>query len=99
MYVYRAYKQVKLGKLDEHAYNMFLSVWQMWHRLGLWNTMIAEQQLYLGWERIQTPMYYANLRRQLHEENEKLQTHSRFNDKAMGKIPAARSQGPHSKAH
>jgi hypothetical protein len=55
-YAYRAGKHVVLGVANEHAYNMFLSIWQMHIRLGLWDTAIPEQRLYEAWQRMVRPM-------------------------------------------
>lgn len=40
-WTYRASQHVRLGVPDEHAYNMFLSVMEQCHRLGLWTDHIS----------------------------------------------------------
>lgn len=60
---YRASKQVRMGVPDEHAYNMFLSVMQICHRLGLWETVLKEKRLHMAWQKLTEPMRVENLRR------------------------------------
>jgi uncharacterized membrane protein YagU involved in acid resistance len=75
---------------NEHAYNMFLSVMQMFHRLKLWETVLAEKRLHVAWERIITPMNYASLRRWLNEQNNvkaEDHAHARYFNPPVGKIP------------
>jgi hypothetical protein len=60
---YRASNNVVLGKPDEHAYNMFLSVMQMFYRLNLWHTCIPEQKLFWAYQRLVNPMKVDRIKR------------------------------------
>lgn len=53
---YRAGNHVKLGKVDEHAYNMFISVMHQWWNLRLFNAFIREARLHTMFERVVHPI-------------------------------------------
>lgn len=72
--IYRAAKHVRLGVPDEHAYNMFLSMWTIWHRLGLWETLLKEQRLHEAWHRLINPMKVAHIKRKLEVQKATTQT-------------------------
>ncbi len=63
MHHYRASDHVVLGVANEHTYNMFLSVMEMCHRLGLWDSILNWKQLQKAYFRISTPIDLAHFKR------------------------------------
>ena len=56
---YRASRYVRPGVIDEHSYNMFLDVMQLFYRLNLWETILKENRLHNAWHRILKPIRNA----------------------------------------
>jgi len=50
--MYRAYKYVKQGIANTHAYNLFLSFEEICHRLGLWPHSIGWWSCSTGFKRL-----------------------------------------------
>lgn len=69
-YHYRAGERVTLGLPDEHAYNMFMSVLEMCHRLGLWQRILPWKNLHIAWQRIALPVYNEYLRKRREQETQ-----------------------------
>lgn len=60
---YRAGKHVRIGVVDEHSYNMFLSVMQQCYRLGLWETILPWYTLQSAWHRVSRPIGERQVRK------------------------------------
>lgn len=60
---YRACKHVRIGVVDEHSYNMFLSVMQICYRLGLWERILVWMELQSAWHRISMPIKEKQVRK------------------------------------